>query len=174
MRNSLNIYTTGRERIVTCRLTPSPRYDLPLLRVRSRECSTHILYTYSALEPRDVPSEVWKALQLEGNRNTEDNVKCWPVKYGMRNALNIYTTGRERIVKCQLTSPGYDLPLLRVLSRECSTHILYTYPALEPSDGPSEVWKALQLEGNRNTEDDVKCWPVKIWDAKCIEYIHNR
>ena len=30
-------------------------------------------------------------------------------------------------------------------------------------------------EGNRNTEkDDVKCWPDKIWDAKRIEYIHNR
>ena len=93
----------------------------------------------------------------------------------MENALNMYTTGGERIVTCQLTpSPGYNLPLLRVQTRECSTHILYTYPALEPSDAPSEVWKALQLDGNRNTEDDVKCWPDKIWDGKRIEYIHNR
>ena len=82
----------------------------------------------------------------------------------MRNALNIYTTGRERIVTCQLTlSPGYDLPFLRVRSRECSTHILYSFPALEPSDAPSEVWQALQLVGYRNIEkDDEKCWPDKI------------
>ena len=55
-------------------------------------------------------------------------------------------------------------------------HLVYVqYPALEPSDAQSEVCKALQLEGNRNTEkDDVKCWPDKIWDAKRIEYIHNR
>ena len=78
-------------------------------------------------------------------RDTEkDDVKAGRIKSGMRNALNIYyTTGtcRESIVTCQLTpSPGYDLPLLRVRSRECSTHIVYTYPALEASDAPSEVW----------------------------------
>ena len=34
-----------RERIATCQLTLSPGYDVPLLRLRSRECSTAILYT---------------------------------------------------------------------------------------------------------------------------------
>ena len=46
------------------------------------------------------------------------------IKNGMRNALNMH---RERIATCQLTpSPGYDVPLLRLRSRECSTAILYT------------------------------------------------
>ena len=65
------------------------------------------------------------------------------IKNGMRNALNML---RERIATCQLTlSPGYDVPLLRLRSRECSTAILYstrkcstaivhTYPVLEPGD----------------------------------------
>ena len=81
-------------------------------------------------------------------------MKCWSEKNGMRNALNMH---RERIATCQLTlSPGYDVPLLRLRSRECSTAILYTskeystairytrrecstaivytYPVLEPGD----------------------------------------
>ena len=46
------------------------------------------------------------------------------IKNGMRKALNMH---RERIATCQLTlSPGYDVPLLRLRSRECSTAILYT------------------------------------------------
>ena len=76
------------------------------------------------------------------------------IKHGMRNALNMH---RERIATCQLTlSLGYDVPLLRLWSRECSTAILYTsrecstailytrrecstaivytYPVLEPGD----------------------------------------
>ena len=55
----------------------------------------------------------------------KDNVKCWPeLKILMRNALNMH---RERIATCQLTlSPGNDVPLLRLRSRECSTAILYT------------------------------------------------
>ena len=65
------------------------------------------------------------------------------MKNRMRNALNMH---RERIATCQLTlSPGYDVPILRLRSRECSTAILstrrecstaivYTYPALEPWD----------------------------------------
>ena len=45
------------------------------------------------------------------------------IENGMRNALNMH---RERIATCQLTlSPGYDVPLLRLRSRECSTAILY-------------------------------------------------
>ena len=63
------------------------------------------------------------------------------IKNGMRNALNMH---RERIATCQHTlSPGYDVPLLRLRRRECSTAILYTrkecstaivytYPVLEP------------------------------------------
>ena len=65
-----------RERIATCQLTLSPGYDVPLLRLRSKECSTTILYTsrecstailytrrecstaivytYTVLEPEDV------------------------------------------------------------------------------------------------------------------------
>ena len=42
MRNTLNMH---RERIARCQLTLSPSYDVPLLRLRSRECSTSILYT---------------------------------------------------------------------------------------------------------------------------------
>ena len=76
------------------------------------------------------------------------------MKNGMRNALNMH---REGIATCQLTlSLGYDVPLLRLRSRECSTAILYTsrecstailytrrecssaivytYPVLEPGD----------------------------------------
>ena len=65
------------------------------------------------------------------------------IEKGMRNALNMH---RERIETCQLTlSPGYDAPLLRLRSRECSTAflysrrecstaIVYTYQALEPGD----------------------------------------
>ena len=76
------------------------------------------------------------------------------IKNRMRNALNMH---RERIATCQLTlSPGYDVPLLRLQSRECATAILYTsrecstailytrrecstaivytYPVLEPGD----------------------------------------
>ena len=65
------------------------------------------------------------------------------IKNGMRNALNMQ---RERIATCQLTlSPGYEVPLLRLRSRECSTAflytrrecstaIVYTYPVLEPGD----------------------------------------
>ena len=34
-----------RERLATGQLTLSPCYDVPLLRLRSRECSTAILYT---------------------------------------------------------------------------------------------------------------------------------
>ena len=46
------------------------------------------------------------------------------IKNGMRNALNMHG---ERIATCQLTlSPGYDVPLLRLRSRECSIAILYT------------------------------------------------
>ena len=70
---------------------------------------------------------------------------------------------RERIATCQLTlSPGYDVPLLRLRSREwstailytsrecstanlytrreCSTAIVYTYPVLEPGDALKELW----------------------------------
>ena len=65
------------------------------------------------------------------------------MKNRMRNALNMH---REKIARRQLTpSPGYDVPLLRFRSRECSTSILYTsrqcstaivytYPVLEPGD----------------------------------------
>ena len=65
------------------------------------------------------------------------------IKNQMRNALNIH---RERIATCKLTlSPGYDVPLQRVqsrecatailyTSRECSTAIVYTYQVLEPGD----------------------------------------
>ena len=42
MRNALNM---DRERIATCQLTLSPGYHVPLLRLRSRECSTAILYS---------------------------------------------------------------------------------------------------------------------------------
>ena len=42
MRNALNMY---RERIATYQLTLSPGYDGPLLRLRSRERFTAILYT---------------------------------------------------------------------------------------------------------------------------------
>ena len=42
MRNALNML---RERIATCQLTLSPGYDVPLLRLRSTECPTAILYT---------------------------------------------------------------------------------------------------------------------------------
>ena len=42
MRNALNMH---RERIATCQLTLSPVYNVPLLCLRSRECSTAILYT---------------------------------------------------------------------------------------------------------------------------------
>ena len=46
------------------------------------------------------------------------------IKNRMRNALNMH---RERTATCQLTlSPGYDVPLLRLWSRECPTAILYT------------------------------------------------
>ena len=46
------------------------------------------------------------------------------IKNRMRNALNMH---RERIATCQLTlSPGYDVQLLRLRIRECSTAILYT------------------------------------------------
>ena len=46
------------------------------------------------------------------------------MKNGMRNKLNMH---KERIATCQLTlSPGYDVQLLRLRSRECSTAILYT------------------------------------------------
>ena len=34
-----------RERIATCQLTSFACYDVPLLRLRSRDCSTVILYT---------------------------------------------------------------------------------------------------------------------------------
>ena len=76
------------------------------------------------------------------------------IKNRMRNALNMQ---RERIATCQLTlTPGYNVPLLRLQSRECATAILYTsrecstailytrrecstaivytYPVLEPGD----------------------------------------
>ena len=76
------------------------------------------------------------------------------IKNRMRNTLNMH---RKRIATCQLTlSPGYDVPLLRLRSRECTTAILYTsreysttilftrrecstaivctYPVLEPGD----------------------------------------
>ena len=65
------------------------------------------------------------------------------MKNGMRNALNMH---RERIATCQLTlSLVYDVPLLRLRRRECSTAILYTrrecstaivntYPMLESGD----------------------------------------
>ena len=76
------------------------------------------------------------------------------IKNRMRNALNMH---RERIATCQLTlSPSYDVPLLHLRSRgcstairytsrecstailytrrECSTAIVYTYPVLEPGD----------------------------------------
>ena len=78
MQNALNMH---RERIDTCQLTMSPGYDAPLLRLRSRErstailytcrecstailytrreCSTAIVYTYPMLEPGDALLEVW-------------------------------------------------------------------------------------------------------------------
>ena len=70
------------------------------------------------------------------------------IKNRMQNAWNIH---RERIATRQLTlSPGYDVPLLRLrsresstailyTSRECSTTIVYTYTVLEPGDAQSEV-----------------------------------
>ena len=46
------------------------------------------------------------------------------IKNRMRNALSMH---RERLATCQLTlSPGYDVPLLCLRRRECSTAILYT------------------------------------------------
>ena len=68
MRNALNMY---RKRIGTCQLTLSPGYDVPLLRLRSRQCSTAILLTSRDATP---PSCI-----------TEENVpppscirtKCW-------------------------------------------------------------------------------------------------
>ena len=42
MQNALNMH---RERLATCQLTLSTGYDVPLPRLRRRECSTAILYT---------------------------------------------------------------------------------------------------------------------------------
>ena len=57
------------------------------------------------------------------SREGQCDMLAW-MKNRMRNALNMH---RERIATCQLTlSPGYDVPLLRHRSRECSTAILYT------------------------------------------------
>ena len=60
-----------------------------------------------------------------GRVSREGQCEMWSsIKNGMRNALNIH---RERIPTRQLTpSPGYDVPLLRLRSRECFTAILYT------------------------------------------------
>ena len=67
------------------------------------------------------------------------------IKNQMRNALRMH---RERIATYRLTlSSGYDVPLLRLGSQECSTAILYTrrecstaimyrYPVVEPRDAP--------------------------------------
>ena len=136
-----------RERIATCQLTLSPGYVVPLLRLRSRECSTAILYTSRECSPpscipeeKDPPpscirTKCWsrgmrykkygKHYSCMGRINREGQCKMLAcIKNGMRNAFNVH---RERIATCQLTlSTGYDVPLLRLWSREYSTAILYT------------------------------------------------
>ena len=87
------------------------------------------------------------------SREGQCEMLAW-IKHGMWNALNMH---RDRIATCQLTPcPGYDVSLLRLRCRECSTAILYTrrecstaiaytrrefstailytYPMLEPGD----------------------------------------
>ena len=162
MRNALNMH---RETIATCQLTLSPGYDVPLLRLRSRECST------SCIPEENAPPQscIRTKCSSRGMRYKKSgrNYSCMGrvrrkvqsemlagIKNGMRNALNM---DRERIATCQLTlSPGYDVQLLRLRSKECSTAILYTskecstailytrrecstaivytYPVLEPGD----------------------------------------
>ena len=136
-----------RERIATCQLTLSPGYDVPLLRLRSRECSTAILYTSSECSPPSgIPEEnapppsctctqCWsrgmrykksgKYYSCMGRVYREGQCEMLAsIKNRKRNALNMH---RERIATCQLTlSTGYDVPLLRLRSRERSTAILYT------------------------------------------------
>ena len=48
MRNALNMH---RESIATCQLTLSPGYHVPLLRLRSRECSTAVLLPEENAQP---------------------------------------------------------------------------------------------------------------------------
>ena len=91
-----------------------------------------------------------------GRVSREGKWKCWPE---LKIECETLEYARERIATSQLTlSPGYDVPLLRLRSRECSTAILYssrecstailytrrecstdiayTYPVLELGDAP--------------------------------------
>ena len=91
-----------------------------------------------------------------------DDVKCWP-EIKIDGKTHCICMHRERLAICQLTpSPRYNLQLLHLRSRECSTAILYTsrecstailytgrecstaivykYPVLKPGDALSEVW----------------------------------
>ena len=145
MRNALNIH---RERIATCQLTLSPGYVVPLLQLRSRECSTAILYTRRECSTaimytrRECSTDIVYTTSQCWNRGMRykkpgRHYSCMEkvsregqcemlarIKNRMRNALNMK---RERIATCQLTlSPGYDVPLLRLRRKEYSTAILYT------------------------------------------------
>ena len=174
MRNAFNMH---REKIATCQLTLSPGYDVPLLRLRSVPPPSCIPVENApppsctpeenAPPPSCIRTQCWsrgmryknsgRHYSCMGRVSREGKCEMLArIKNRMRNALNMY---RERIATCQLTlSPGYNVPLLSLRSRECSTVILctsrecstailytrtesstaivYTNPVLEPGDGP--------------------------------------
>ena len=144
MRNALNMH---RERIATCQLTclqatmfhsyvsgvenAPPQSCIPVENAPPPSC----IPEENAPPPSCTRTQCWSrrmcykksgryySCMVRVTREGQREMLA-KIKNRMRNALNMH---RERIATCQLTlSPGYDVPLLRLRSRECSTAILYT------------------------------------------------